>query len=94
MIHAERDYVLPAFEALKKWMFLLPTDVQRKILIAKSVIESHGSATGDELKRELGEDWVLARRTKNIIERYGEDVRCYTPKQYEAAERRAIEARF
>lgn len=36
-----------------------------------------------------GSNWVLARRTKRIVERYGEDVICLSPKQYENAERLA-----
>jgi len=40
-------------------------------------------------KKELGLNWVIARRTKRIVEQYGEDVRCLSPKEYEAARLRA-----
>lgn len=47
----EREYTLAALNAIEPWLFLLPSDVQRKV--------------------------KLARRTKGIVDRYGEDVRCY-----------------
>lgn len=36
---------------------------------------------------------MLARRTQGIVAEYGEDVKCYSVKQYEMAQRRAIEKR-
>lgn len=89
----ETEYTLAALVALEPWLFLLPTDVQRKIKLARSVVESHGYPSSAELKAELGENWVLARRTKSIVAKYGDNVRCYSHAQYEAAERRALEKR-
>lgn len=89
----EQEYVTTAFEAVSHWWHLLPSDVERKLRLAKSLVESHGSPTADEMRQELGSNWVIARRTKRVVERYGEDVNCVTPKQYAAAERRAIEKR-
>ncbi len=36
-----------------------------------------------------GHNWVIARRTPNILARYGQDVVCLTPKSYQNAERLA-----
>lgn len=36
-----------------------------------------------------GSNWVLHPRTKRIVERYGEDVICLSPKRYADAERLA-----
>lgn len=90
----ENEYVDAAFAALEDHLHLLPGDVQRKVRLAASVRKTHGIATAEELARELGSPkWVIARRTPAIVQRYGEDVVCVTPVQYEAAERRAIEKR-
>lgn len=89
----EREYTKEALDAVSTWLYLLPSDVQRKVKLARSVMETYGQATIDELRNELGNNWVVARRTKGIVERYGEDVKCYSHKQYEAAERRAIQNR-
>jgi len=86
----EKEFVIPALQATEKWHHVLPSDVQRALRVALSVIQTHGSATVDELRRELGENWVIARRTPAIVARYGEDVRCYSQAQYRDAERRAI----
>lgn len=94
MPNYEREYVIAALESLEPWVFLLPSDVQRKVKLARSVMETHGMATGEELERELGPNWVVGRRTKRIVEKYGEDVQCYSPEKYADAERRAIESRF
>ncbi len=40
-------------------------------------------------EKALGSPWVLARRTKRIIEKYGENVRCVSYKEYEKARLRA-----
>ena len=93
MPNYQTEYTKAALDALAEWLFILPTDVQRKLKLARSVIETHGEATGEELRRELGDNWVLARRTKGIVERYGPNVKCYSAKQYADAERRAIESR-
>ena len=90
----EREYCEAALEAVRPWLYLLPTDVQRKVRLAQSVLDSYGSATAEEIRNELGANWVIARRTRRIVEKYGADVKCYTNSQYKAAERRAIESRY
>lgn len=40
----------------------------------------------DFMRRRFGSNWVLARRTKNIVRQYGADVRCVSHKQYYTAE--------
>ena len=40
-----------------------------------------------------GRNWVIARRTPRIVERYGPDVICLSQAKYASAEARAIEAR-
>lgn len=93
MIHYENDYVIPAIE--EALTYPLPPEATRKLKLALSLIRSGGMATAEELQRELGENWVLARRrTERIVKRYGEDVKCYSHQAYEAAERRAIEGRI
>jgi hypothetical protein len=89
----QREYCLTALDSVLPWLYLLPSAVQRNIKLAHSVLLSHGSATQQEMQEQLGTNWVLARRTKRIVERYGPDVRCYSQAQYAAAERRAIEGR-
>lgn len=39
----------------------------------------------DFLRWKFGRNWVLARRTKNIVRRCGPDVVCLSQKQYQAA---------
>lgn len=90
----EREYTQKAFEALKSYLYLLPTEVQRSVLLAGSIVASHGYPTGKELAAELGDNWVLAKRTKSIVAKYGQDVKCYSQEAYKVAERRAIEKRF
>lgn len=51
------------------------------------------NATPDELRIELGSNWVIARRTPRIVKKYGADVNCISAAQYAAAQRRAIEKR-
>ena len=68
-------------------------DLLRSVRLALSVMDQH--VTVDELCAAIGSDnWVVARRTKRIVERYGEDVVTLSSKQLDAAERRAVEARF
>ena len=93
-LNLEREYILAALDSLAPHLCHLPADVQRKVKLAASVVSTHGSATGEEIRGELGPNWVLARRTKNIVEKYGADVTCVTPGGYDAAQRRAIERRF
>lgn len=93
MLNAETDYTRPALEAVLKHVSL-PSDIEAQVRRAISVIDSHGGATTQELAQELGKNWVIARRTKKIVKKYGEDVKCYSPKQFEKAERTAINKRF
>lgn len=44
-----------------------------------------------DLNEEIGgRNWVVARRTQRIIERYGAGVICLSRKQFEAARVRAV----
>lgn len=61
--------------------------------LALSLIESHGEPTLEELREELGNNWVIARRTPRIVAQYGSDVVCCTHKTYEAAQLRALNKR-
>ena len=55
---------------------------------------SHQWATADEISNAVGSrNWVVARRTKRIIQRYGEDVVCLTEKRYKELEERILAAR-
>lgn len=90
----EREYVMMALNSLDTWLVLLPTVVQRRVRLATSVMDTHGLATTKEIRAELGEVWVMARRTKRIVEKYGEGVRCVSAVEFEAVQRQAIEQRF
>jgi hypothetical protein len=90
----EREYTLAAIDSLAPHLCLLPAEVQRKVKLAESILASHGTATGEEIREDLGPNWVLARRGRRIVEKYGKDVNCVTPGQYDCAQRRAIERRF
>lgn len=89
----ENEYVLVALAMVKDHLHMLPPYVQRKVKLAWSVLESHGTTTAEEMRTELGPNWVIARRGRQIVEKYGEDVRCLSIAQYHAAQRRAIEKR-
>lgn len=90
----EREYTDAALKAIEPWIFILPTAVQRAVRLAASVRTTHGCATAEEMRRELGgSNWVIARRIPSIIRKYGEDVICVSSKKYQEAERRAIESR-
>lgn len=47
-------------------------------------------ASPDELDTILGPSWAICRKTPNNLERYA---RCVSPKEYAAAEAKAIAAR-
>jgi hypothetical protein len=89
----EEEYTNAAFVAVQPWLYLLPTDVQRKIKLANEAHRTHSIATCEELRKEFGSNWVIARRTPRIVEKYGPDVKTITFQQYEDATRRAIESR-
>lgn len=93
MPELEREYTSKALQAVSAHLSKLPPDVQRSVKLALSVIATHGGPTSEEMRRVLGSNWVLARRTRRIVAQYGDDVKCYSAKQYEAAEREAIESR-
>lgn len=54
LMNFEREYIGKMLAALSPHLPILPKDVQRAVLLAQSVIESHGMATGAELRLELG----------------------------------------
>ena len=54
----------------------------------------YAEPTPDEMRAAIGgRNWVVARRTPRIVERYGSDVICLSQAKYASAEARAIEAR-
>ena len=54
----------------------------------------YAEPTPDEMRAAIGgRNWCLARRGKQIIDRYGPDVVCLSQVKYAAAEARAIETR-
>lgn len=93
MINAEKEFVRPAI--LKALTEGDSEEVRHALLTALSVIDSHGGPTCAELCEQLGsKNWVIAKRTKRIVERYGKNVKCVTQDEYNEAQRRAIRARF
>jgi hypothetical protein len=47
--------------------------------------------TAEEFHAEIGgSKWVLARRSRHIVERYGPHVICLSPQRYADAERLAL----
>jgi len=46
-----------------------------------------------ELRATLGPNWVVARRTSRVVERYGPDVTCVTPQKMRKIEADIIAAR-
>lgn len=93
-MNADKEYIEPALRAIEPWLYLLPTDVQRKVKLAISLINTNGFATSEEMAAELGNNWVIAsRRTQRIVDRYGEDVNVVSPTRYQQAERDAIKKR-
>lgn len=40
----------------------------------------------DFINEKLGKNWVIARRTSNIVRRYGEDVKCVSQSRYKEVE--------
>lgn len=51
--------------------------------------------TLEEINAQIGGPrWVIARRTPRIVEKYGDDVICLTPKQYQEYTRLARVARM
>jgi len=66
----------------------------RDVRVALGAIDKPYSTVAEFAKQVGGTNWVIGRRTKHIRARYGDDVITLSPKAYEAAERRAIEARY
>ena len=73
----------------------LPLDVAEGIKISltkiDTALEAFGRASSlggaaDFMRKRFGKNWVLARRTARILERYGEDVRCVSPRKYAQCE--------
>lgn len=87
----ERQALAEMFAGLNNWLYLLPTDVQRKVRFASVVHYNGGMPSPDAFAREVGgRNWVIARRTKRIVERFGEGVICLSQKQYLAASLAAL----
>jgi hypothetical protein len=54
----------------------------------------YAQPTPDEMSAAIGStNWCLARRGRQIVDRYGPDVVCLSQAKYAAAEARAIELR-
>lgn len=52
-----------------------------------------GPITVEELRPFIGSNWVLGRRSRRIVERYGADVNCISQKTLDAAYMSALVAR-
>lgn len=61
--------------------------------MALSLIKT-GRITTAELVPFLGSNWVVARRTKRIVETYGDDVNCISSNRLDEAYREALHARI
>ena len=89
MIH-KSNIIKAALCAATPFLGRLPADVANGLRLALSLAESPSNPTAAETTRELGENWVVARRTERALERYGEHVKFYSPRQYDVAQRRAL----
>lgn len=89
----ETEFTSAAITAVLPHLDKLPEDVRRKVYVSAALLRNHGCVNLDILREELGAQpgrpWVIARRTPRIVERYGADVVCVTPKRFDEAERRA-----
>lgn len=87
----QTEYSNAAIAAVLPHLEALPEDVRSKVNTAAALIRNKGCIPSELLREELGgANWVIARRTRRIVEQYGPDVVCVTPKRYQEAERRAI----
>ena len=48
----------------------------------------------EELREQMGKNWVIARRSPRIVAKYGEDVVCVSPKAFQEHEKRALYTRM
>ena len=85
--------LVSALESVAEWCSLIKQNYPEmrfpKEVDAALARYRRASAPGggcDFLRARFGKNWVLARRTARIVERYGADVACLTPKQYAQAE--------
>jgi hypothetical protein len=86
---SESNIIKAALQESEPFLLRLPAAVANGLRLALSIVSSpHPSAA--EMTRELGDKWVVARRTKRAVERYGEHVKFCSPRQYDAAQRRAL----
>ena len=89
----EIEYATKALEAVERVGGLLPDETRKLITVALHVLRCQGVPMPEALAIELGgKPWVIARRTKGIVERYGKDVKCVSRREYEQATRRCLEA--
>ena len=79
MIH-KSNIIKAALCAATPFLGRLPADVANGLRLALSLAESPSNPTAAETTRELGEKWMVARRT----------VKFYSPRQYYVAQRRAL----
>lgn len=94
----ERDLIRAGLEAVAPHLALLPRPIWMRIARALAATEpataSNAAHSGELFRRAVGgSNWVLARRTPRIVEKYGADVICLTRKAYIKAERLALEFR-
>jgi hypothetical protein len=88
----ELAFVTKMFGDLAPHLSKLPKRARRSVLLAQSVLAK--GPTADELSEQLGgRNWVIARRTPRIVDRYGDDVICVTPHQFTETKVRVIESR-
>jgi hypothetical protein len=46
------------------------------------------------LRERLGSNWVVAKRTKRVVERYGDDVVCVSLKRFAALKQEFMDSRY
>lgn len=70
-----------------EWLRDAPETYQQIVAaISKAERATAVGGSADFLRKRFGKNWVLARRSSNIVARYGSDVVCLSPKQYAQAE--------
>lgn len=59
----------------------------------KTHLYDEAHLTEVEHEKYFGANWVIAKRTKNIVDHYGEDVNCISPEKYRLLETQAYRDR-
>lgn len=66
---------------------------RKKRAVRRLKVRNVDYPTTEELRKELGDNWVVARRTKRILAKYGPTVKTYTPKRFREAQLRILDRR-